>query len=123
MGLADGMAYEKEFGDADQKVNSPTGGTKNDLGKPRDILLHKGCPLALEEAVKVMTMGAEKYGDYNWKEVEVERYHSALHRHLRAYYNNPLSVDADSKQSHLSHVLTNVLFLVQLEQEEINEPV
>lgn len=106
----------EQFADAAGVKHSPTGGTKNDSFKPDHLLLHQGCPLALAEAIAVMDLGAKKYGRYNWKEVEPDRYHSAMHRHLTAYYIDPTSKDVDTGQSHLSHALCNLLFIVQLEQ-------
>ena len=104
------------YADAAGVKHSPTGGTKNDSFKPDHLLLHQGCPLALAEAIAVMGFGTKKYGRYNWKEVESDRYHSAMHRHLNAYYIDPTSKDVDTGQSHLSHALCNLLFIVQLEQ-------
>ena len=104
------------YADAAHKVDSPTGGTKNDGAKVRMELLHQGCPLALNEAALVMTLGAAKYGDYNWREVQTDRYFAAMYRHLTAYHVDASSLDAGTGQSHLSHVLCNILFLVELEQ-------
>lgn len=88
-------------------------GKKNDDGKLRFDLL----PPEFEEAVtEVLTYGAKKYGENNWKQVEnaTERYYAALRRHLNAWRQGEIS-DPESGLDHLAHVATNVLFLMYFE--------
>ena len=82
-------------------------GRKFDSGKQRWDLL----PLdAVEKIVEVMTHGAEKYGDNNWKKVESYRYRGAAMRHRVARYKGE-KFDEDSGLLHLAHEACNILFL------------
>lgn len=73
-------------------------------------------PLALEEAAKVLTYGANKYGRDNWKLCKDTRdYIDALYRHLNEYQKGIL-YDEESGNLHISHVLANALFLVHFEK-------
>ena len=59
--------------DVKKSQTATTGGRKFDGGKPQYGLLP---PLALEETVKVLTFGAQKYEPDNWKHVpEIGRAH------------------------------------------------
>jgi len=78
-------------------------------------------PFAIEKVVKILTLGAEKYAPGNWKYVEhwKERYTAALMRHLEAYRKGE-SIDPESGESHLSHMLCCGIFLLEKELEESN---
>jgi len=85
-------------------------GRKNDEGKLRmDLLPFE----SLEKVAEVLTYGAEKYADNNWKFVPdaVQRYEAALLRHLSAYKKGEQR-DQESGLSHLAHLATNALFLL-----------
>ena len=87
-------------------------GVKYDKGKLRWDLL----PIQpIEEAVKVITYGANKYCDNNWKKVHngIERYYAAALRHLFAWRKGE-EIDEESNFKHLSHVITNIIFLMYL---------
>lgn len=59
-------------------------GRKNDEGKLRYDLVP---PEALEEIVKVYTMGAKKYDDRNWeKGIAWSRIYAALMRHVQVWW-------------------------------------
>lgn len=75
-----------------------------------------------EETVAVLTDGANKYEDNNWKHVEngSERYFGALLRHVMAYRNGEL-LDPESGRSHLSHAMCNLLFLLWFDKEASEE--
>jgi hypothetical protein len=91
----------------DKMVVGSSGGMKKDGTKPVWALL----PLdAVEECVKVMTFGAQKYRPGNWKKVEPHRYFSAMLRHLTAIQAGE-KIDPDSQLMHISHVLCNAVFL------------
>jgi hypothetical protein len=79
------------------------------MGKARWELL----PLELiNEAVEVLTKGAQKYGANNWKKVRdaEDRYYAALMRHIYAYRQGEWN-DPETGYSHLSHALCNIIFL------------
>lgn len=87
-----------------------TEGKKNDAGKTRyDLVL----PEFEEEVAKVLTFGAETYGDNNWQSVEnfENRYYAALRRHIAAWRMGE-EKDPDSGLSHLAHAACNLMFLM-----------
>lgn len=86
-------------------------GRKHDAGKIRWSLLPWG---ALEEVVKVLEHGAQKYSPGNWVKVEPERYEEALLRHVVARQKGEKN-DPDSKLSHLAHIVCDALFLIWFE--------
>ena len=91
-------------------------GMKFDGGK-RDFTL---LPWAgVEEIVKVLEFGAQKYDRDNWKHVEdaQHRYTKAAFRHLVAYNNREIN-DPESGLPHLAHVGCCILFLLALEKPE-----
>lgn len=95
--------------------SEPPKGSKFDQGKPRWGLL----PWAeLETVVEVLTKGAEKYSDDNWKQVEhfESRYRDALMRHFSAYCKGETE-DPESGKSHLAHVVCCALFLMWKENQ------
>lgn len=82
-------------------------------GKPRWELL----PLdAIEEIVKVYTMGAEKYADDAWKTIPDahRRYLAALFRHVAAYERGE-RLDKESGLSHLAHAAWNAIAILWLD--------
>ena len=83
---------------------------KADQGKPHPSYV----PVALIEGVMaVREMGTKKYGDPdNWKQVEPERYHQAMLRHILAAWNDPYKIDPESGLPHIAHVATNIGFLL-----------
>lgn len=86
-------------------------GRKDDSEKPRFTLLpHR----AIFEVVRVLEHGARRYGPDNWRKLEgfEVRYLDALYRHLHAHLTGQV-VDPDSGISHLAHVATNALFLLE----------
>lgn len=87
---------------------------KNDKGKLRYDLIP---PVVLEALAKVITHGAEKYGDNNWKKAKSpDRYIAAMFRHIEAWRKGEVK-DEDSGFLHLYHALTNIAFLVYLESQ------
>ena len=67
---------------------------------------------ALEGCVRVLMYGATtKYSPNNWKSVEPQGvYADAIYRHLNAYVAGE-EFDDETGESHLSHLLCDVLFL------------
>lgn len=87
---------------------------KFDYGKPRYSLIP---PQATAAMAKVLTFGAEKYGDHNWKKCEDKsRYVDALYRHLEAWRSGN-KLDAESGLNHLDHAITNIAFLLFFEKQ------
>lgn len=73
-------------------------------------------PMAsLEDVVRVLEMGAKKYGDYNWQKGFADPnccYDSAM-RHLVAMGKGEWR-DTESNLPHAAHVATNMLFELHL---------
>ena len=109
--------YKSKTADVTSDVTSDviTDGYKHDGGKLRLDLV----PAELIEAVgTVMTHGAEKYGEGNYRKVEPKRYRAALMRHICKWLNNPFGKDADSGLPHIWHIACNVAFLIVLDKEK-----
>lgn len=86
-----------------------SGGTKFDQDKPRMELLPS---VALEEIAKVLTFGAKKYADHNWKKgISFSRLLGAAFRHLTAYIRGE-DKDPESGLSHLAHLGCCIMFLL-----------
>ncbi len=98
-------------------------GRKFDTGKPQWSLIPAS---ELEDVAKVFTMGAEKYGRENWKKVEdgMFRYFDAMQRHISEYKlymetgDESHLFDSESGLHHLSHAVTNALFLMWLDNND-----
>lgn len=87
-------------------------GTKHDQDKLKPSLLFNDFPHAIEEVLKVLKFGAEKYSEGNWLKVDngVERYRNAAHRHMLAQEE----IDDESGLMHLAHEAASVLMLLEL---------
>ena len=86
-------------------------------GKPRWELI----PLdAVEEIVKVYTMGAEKYAPNAWKDIPdaYDRYKAALLRHITAYDKGE-RLDKESGLSHLAHAAWNAIAILWLDMHKL----
>lgn len=89
---------------------------KADSGKPNLSLVPKEIIYEIE---KVRSFGTKKYKDPdNWKKVEIERYHQALLRHTLAVWNDITARDKESGLLHLSHMATNIAFILELLKEK-----
>ena len=88
-----------------------TQGRKFDGGKLEYGLLP---PLALEEVVKVLTFGAQKYDRDNWQVVpeSKRRYFDALQRHVWAWKKGE-QMDSESGIHHLAHAMCCLMFLYE----------
>lgn len=88
-------------------------GRKYDNGKPRWSLLPWE---AVEEVVKVLTHGAEKYEDDNWKRVPKhrDRYISSTMRHFTKWILGEKN-DPDSGFNHLACATCGLLFLLWMD--------
>lgn len=100
--------------DCEKKIGKDGSG-KDDRsdGKPRWELI----PLdAVEEIVKVYTMGAEKYAPNAWKDIPdaYDRYKAAMLRHVTAYDKGE-RIDKESGLSHLAHAAWNAIAILWLD--------
>lgn len=90
------------------KKKSLKEGTKFDLGKLRYDLL--ACD-SLEELVKVITFGSNKYLDRNWeKGIKFGRVFAAAMRHMWAVWNGE-NIDPETGLLHTAHAECNMHFL------------
>lgn len=81
---------------------------KDDNGKPRFDLID---PYFEEDIAKVLTMGASKYAENNWKlNTDINRYISALQRHLNKIKQGEY-IDDESLLQHTAHIACNAMFL------------
>lgn len=107
------IAWEKR---KEANMDKPNQQAKADQGKPCPSL----CPVSLIDAVTAVRMfGLKKYRDPdNWKQVEPDRYHQALLRHILAAWNDPYKRDPESGLLHLAHAACNIAFLLEMKKEE-----
>lgn len=85
---------------------------KYDKGKPHPSYVP---PAIIRSVMRVREYGHTKYGQQadHWDQVELERYHDAMLRHILACWSDPYSVDPESGLLHLEHAVTNAAFLLQ----------
>lgn len=85
------------------------GGTKHDQGKVRMDLLP---PVALEQVAKVLTFGADKYDDHNWRKgFKYSRLIGAALRHIFSFSRGE-NLDPETGLPHLAHAACCILFLI-----------
>ena len=71
---------------------------------------------AQEQFVNVLSMGAQKYGDENWRKgISWRAVGASLERHLHAWKKGE-DVDRESGLSHMAHIMCNAAFLLEYEQ-------
>lgn len=89
-----------------------TEGRKDDTEK---LPWHLLPPDALEECVKVLQFGANKYAPRNWeKGMAWHRPFSALMRHMWAWWRGETR-DPETGLSHLAHAMCCIVFLLSYE--------
>jgi hypothetical protein len=92
-------------------------GVKYDGHKPRYDLIP---PEILEALAKVLTYGAQLYGDRNWENgIEYRRLFAACQRHLWADWAGQ-ELDRESGLPHLWHAATNIAMHIALREREKN---
>ena len=97
----------------------PNQQAKADAGKPQLTLVPRQI---IWDIAKVRMYGNKKYKDPdNWKQVEPQRYREAAYRHFLAYLDDPFGVDPESGLPHRWHLETNLAFLAELENAEIDK--
>ncbi len=84
-------------------------GEKHDEGKPRFDLIDPEFELLL---ARVLTKGAETYGDNTWQDLEdaEHRYLAACRRHINKFSRGEI-LDRDSGLPHVVHAACNLMFL------------
>lgn len=94
------------------KDTNPKTGIKFDSAKPDYSLIP---PYALDELVKVLTYGKDKYYRDNWKELDdgYNRYFAAAQRHLWAIRRGETH-DPESGLHHAAHAAASLFFLYEL---------
>ena len=97
----------------------PITGLKYDSEKPRYDLLLTGLPLSLEEVTQVLTIGAKKYADNNWRRVDhaETRYMATAMRHEVAHVQGE-NRDPGTDRYHLAHKICCDLFRLELLMQE-----
>ena len=103
-------------------------GKKYDGEKPRLYLLP---PHTLVEVGKVLTFGAAKYDEHNWKKLDnlQNRYTGAALRHIFAHMAGE-ELDPETGLDHLAHALCCLMFKLEAKlengeskEERLGEPV
>jgi hypothetical protein len=90
----------------------PVEGKKFDTGKARYDLI----PPEIEEAIaKILTFGADKYGERNWElGMAWGRPYAALRRHMAAWWSGEEN-DPESNMPHTWHAACCLAFIVAFE--------
>jgi len=96
-----------------------TEGKKFDGEKPRLYLLP---PKTLVEVGKVLTYGAAKYDEHNWKKLDnlQNRYTGAALRHLFAHMDGE-DLDEETNLDHLAHAICCLMFKLEAKLSGISE--
>ena len=94
-------------------------GKKFDSEKPKMYLLP---PKATVEVAKVLTFGAAKYDEDNWRHLEdaQNRYSGGALRHIFSHLDGELQ-DPETNLSHLAHAICCLMFKLELELENHGE--
>ena len=90
-------------------------GRKFDSEKPKMYLLP---PKATVEVAKVLTFGAAKYDEENWRYLAdaQKRYSGGALRHIFSHLDGELK-DPETNCSHLAHAICCLMFKLELELE------
>ena len=106
---------QDKLNEAIEEAKGRGAGLKYDTGKLRYDLIP---PQATKALAEVLTFGAEKYEANSWQLLEdaESRYMDALLRHIEAHRLGEHR-DKESGLTHLAHALTNLNFLIYLNEE------
>ena len=68
----------------------------------------------IEQVVGVLSYGAKKYDDENWRKVDNQRrrYYAAALRHIVAWWKGE-KLDPESGYHHLAHAICCLVFLME----------
>ena len=79
-------------------------------------------PVGVEEVIKVLMHGAEKYSPDNWRLCrESDRYWDAAQRHLWAHQRGE-KLDTETGLPHVAHAAACLLILVELDTHNRSKP-
>tara|TARA_B110000503_G_C7107941_1_gene396742 strand:+ start:1125 stop:1580 length:456 start_codon:yes stop_codon:yes gene_type:complete len=94
-------------------------GKKFDSEKPKMYLLP---PKATVEVAKVLTFGAAKYDEENWRKLDnlQNRYTGGALRHIFAHMDGE-DIDPETGYSHLAHAMCCLLFKLEAQLEETSK--
>jgi hypothetical protein len=85
------------------------GAMRFDTDKPRMDLVDME---AVEELAKVLTFGAKKYADHNWRlGMNYSRVTASMLRHIAAFQKGEDN-DQETGLPHMAHVMCNAMFLI-----------
>jgi hypothetical protein len=93
------------------------GGRKDNKGKLDYTLLPWIC---VDEVVKVLMHGADKYDRFNWMKVPQQEYAKAAFRHIIADQKGEMC-DKESGLPHLAHAVCCLLFQMHADTEMVGE--
>lgn len=112
------MKKQKQATHSYAAAPKPEVGVKYDLDKPDYSLIP---PKPLDDVVKVLTLGAQKYSRNNWKLLENARarYFAAAMRHLWARFRGEI-YDKESGLDHGAHAVCCILFMMEMTNENID---
>lgn len=98
-----------------EEYNIEGAGIKYDDKKPKMHLLP---PKAITEVSKVLTFGADKYDEENWRRLDnlQARYSSSALRHIFAHLDGE-QLDPESGVSHIAHAICCLMFKLEVELE------
>lgn len=104
----------------EEEERQEEGFKKFDNGKPPlSLLAEFQGPLG--DIATIIKMGADKYGQDNWKQCkEPQRYKDAFMRHAMSYCSGD-TFDDESGVSHAAHCVVNLLFLEYLRKQNDGE--
>lgn len=93
-------------------------GMKFDNGKLRWSLVPSG---VMNEVIGVLEYGAVKYREENWKHVDNAqiRYYDAAMRHIDSWWHGQ-KIDPETMRHHLAHAICCLMFLMWLDEHELN---
>lgn len=110
---------EQEFEDDDilrvAAGGYPDGNPKTALGEAKPKISDTPT-IGIREMGRVFTMGARKYGRFNWREHTVSSsvYYDAAFRHLSAWFDGE-NTDPESGLHHLAHVMACMTIIMDAE--------
>lgn len=99
--------------DSYQNPAAPNGAVRSDAGKLRVDLFS---PVALEGLAAVLTFGATKYDEHNWRKgMKWSRCIASLLRHTFALMRGE-DIDPESGKPHVDHIQCNAHFLSEYQK-------